>query len=185
MKSVQHGDTLSPILSLLHLKRYSVEYDIVSMLVSISTGEHLNNLRLADDMQFANNEEELTGRLNKSYKDGSKGLCKEKKFQKSEITMGRWWVQVSLGIFFWKSSQNSSKQVLILWSSIPCICILSVYTLLKVVSYYDWSVLSMSVMGFKKKYGWGAGMGGWVGGWDELYQSLFWILLIFLTLQSP
>ena len=30
-------------------------------------------------------------------------------------------------------------------------CILSVYTLLKVVSYYDLSVLSMSVMGFQKK----------------------------------
>ena len=33
--------------------------------------------------------------------------------------------------------------------------ILFVYTLLKVVSYYDLSVLSMSVMGFKKKFGWG------------------------------
>ena len=37
-------------------------------------------------------------------------------------------------------------------------CILSVYTLLKVVGYYDLSVLSMSVMGFQKKFGW-----GWVG----------------------
>ena len=35
-------------------------------------------------------------------------------------------------------------------------CILSVYTLLKVVGYYDLSVLSMSVMGFQiKKFGWG------------------------------
>ena len=41
-------------------------------------------------------------------------------------------------------------------------CILSVYTLLKVVSYYDLSVLSMSVMGFQNKFGWGGG-GGWVG----------------------
>ena len=32
------------------------------------------------------------------------------------------------------------------------ICILSVYT--EVVSYYDLSVLSMSVMGFQKKSGW-------------------------------
>ena len=39
------------------------------------------------------------------------------------------------------------------------ICILSVCTLLKVVSCYDLSVLSMSVMGFQKKFGW-----GWVGG---------------------
>ena len=30
-------------------------------------------------------------------------------------------------------------------------CILSVYTLLKVVGYYDLSVLSMSVLGFQKK----------------------------------
>ena len=30
-------------------------------------------------------------------------------------------------------------------------CILSVYALLKVVGYYDLSVLSMSVMGFQKK----------------------------------
>ena len=38
-------------------------------------------------------------------------------------------------------------------------CILSVHTLLKVVGYYDLSVLSMSVLGFPKKFGWG----GWVG----------------------
>ena len=39
-------------------------------------------------------------------------------------------------------------------------CILSLHALLKVVGYYDLSVLSMSVMGFKNKFGW-----GWVGGW--------------------
>ena len=33
-------------------------------------------------------------------------------------------------------------------------CTLSVHTLLKVVGYYDLSVLSMSVMGLKK-FGWG------------------------------
>ena len=44
-------------------------------------------------------------------------------------------------------------------------CILSLYTLLKVVSYYYLSVLSMSVMGFQKKFGWGRV--GWVGGWVE------------------
>ena len=38
-------------------------------------------------------------------------------------------------------------------------CILLVYTLLKVVNYYDLSVLSMSVMGFQKSLD-----GGWVGG---------------------
>ena len=72
------------------------------------------------------------------------------------------WVQVSLGIFIvGKSSQNSPKSVLIFWSSIPCVFCL--YILLKVVGYYDLSVLSMSVSdGFpKKKSGWG--VGGWVG----------------------
>ena len=39
-------------------------------------------------------------------------------------------------------------------------CIPSVYTLLKVVGYYDLSVLSMSVMCFQKK----RLDGGWVGG---------------------
>ena len=38
-------------------------------------------------------------------------------------------------------------------------CIVSVYTLLKVVGYYDLSVLSMSVMGLKKCLD-----VGWVGG---------------------
>ena len=63
-----------------------------------------------------------------------------------------------------KSSKNSSKPVLIFWIFF-IICILSVYTLIKVVSYYDLSVLSMSVMGFQKKFGWGGwvGLGGWVG----------------------
>ena len=60
-----------------------------------------------------------------------------------------------------KLSQNSPKPVLIFWSSTPCVFCLYV-TLLKVVSYYDLSVLSMSVMGFKKKV-W-MGVGGWVGG---------------------
>ena len=60
-------------------------------------------------------------------------------------------------------------------------CILSVYTLLKVVCYYDLSVLSMSVMGFQKK----SLDGGWVGGWGELYPSFFKIFGICLTLQSP
>ena len=38
-------------------------------------------------------------------------------------------------------------------------CILFVYTLLKVVSYYDLSGLSMSEMGFQKRFD----GGGWVG----------------------
>ena len=70
------------------------------------------------------------------------------------------WVKVSIGIFFF----FKSPQILIFWSSIPCI--LSLYTLIKVVSYYDLSVLSMSVMGFQKK----SLEGGWVG-WGEVYPS--------------
>ena len=54
-------------------------------------------------------------------------------------------------------------------------CILSVYTLLKVVSYYDLSIMSKSVMVSKKKVWMG------VGGWGELYPSFFGF---FLTLQS-
>ena len=60
-------------------------------------------------------------------------------------------------------------------------CILFVYTLLKVVSYYDLSVLSQcQCQWFPKKKVW---MG--VCGWGELYPSLFGIFGIFLTLQSP
>ena len=40
-------------------------------------------------------------------------------------------------------------------------------TLLKVVSYYDLSVLSMTVMGFQKKFG------RMVCGWGDLYPSFF------------
>ena len=76
------------------------------------------------------------------------------------VYYGSGWVQVSLVIFFGgKSSQNSSKPVLIFCRSIPSV--LFCYTLLKVVTYYDLTILSMSVMGFQKKeFGW-----GWVGGW--------------------
>ena len=38
----------------------------------------------------------------------------------------------------------------------------SVCTLLTVVCYYDLSVLSMSVMGFQKKFGWGMGFLGFL-----------------------
>ena len=59
-------------------------------------------------------------------------------------------------------------------------CILFVNTLLKVVSYYDLSVLSMSVMGFPKKR-----LDRGMGWWGELYPVLFWIFGNVLTLQSP
>ena len=55
----------------------------------------------------------------------------------------------------------------------------SVYTLLKVVSYYDLSVLSMSVMGFQKK------KFGWVGWWGELYPSFFWDFWNFVNFAKP
>ena len=80
----------------------------------------------------------------------SKGICKVKKYQKYELTMevGEW-IQVSLEKNYWK-----------IVPKLPyAMCILFVYTLLKVVSYYDLWFLSMSVMDFPKKIGW-----GWVGG---------------------
>ena len=53
------------------------------------------------------------------FSEDSKGLCKEK-LKKSEFTMEvGGWVQVSLKFLCGKSSQNSSKPVLIFWSSIP------------------------------------------------------------------
>ena len=66
------------------------------------------------------------------------------------------WVQVSLRIFFLENHPKSPKPVVISWSSIPCVFCLY---MLKVVGYYDLSVLSMSVMGFQKK------VWIWVGGW--------------------
>ena len=59
-------------------------------------------------------------------------------------------------------------------------CILSVYTLLKVVGYYDFSFLSMSVIGFQKKFGWGG-----VGGWGELYPSFFLYFWNFFNFAKP
>ena len=55
-------------------------------------------------------------------------------------------------------------------------CILSVYALLKVVGYYDLSVLSMSVMGFQKKV-WMEG--GWVGWALSKFCLDFWNLFNF------
>ena len=53
--------------------------------------------------------------------------------------------------------------------SIPCV--LCLYALLKVVSYYDLSVLSMSVMCIQNKTKFGKGVGSFLG--------------VFLTLQCP
>ena len=81
--------------------------------------------------------------------------------------------------FFWKIIPIIPKPVLIFGVvyHVNYVCIYS--TLLKVASYYDLSVLSMSVMGFHKKVWMG------VGGWGELYPNLFWIFGNFLTLQRP
>ena len=51
------------------------------------------------------------------------------------------WVGTGITRIFCKSSQKSYKQVLIFYCSIQCVLCLS--TLLKYVSYYDFSVLSM------------------------------------------
>ena len=71
------------------------------------------------------------------------------------------WVQVSLGIFFVENRPKIAlNECKYFGSSIPgTMCILSVYTLLKVVGDYDLSVLSMSVMDFEEKKVWMEG--GW------------------------
>ena len=84
------------------------------------------------------------------------------------------WVQSSLGLFFENHPKIPLNQYRYFGEVYHNLCIMSVYTLLKVVNYYELSVLSMSLMGFPKKIGWG--VGGWVG---------FWIFGICLTLQSP
>ena len=59
-------------------------------------------------------------------------------------------------------------------------CILFVYTLLKVVNYYDFENFVFECLGFQKnKFGWR------MGGWGGLHPSFFWIIGMFLTLQSP
>ena len=56
-----------------------------------------------------------------------RGFAKKTKFQKSEFTMevGEW--SHPEFFFFSKSSQNSSKPVLVFWSSIPCVFCLPLY----------------------------------------------------------
>ena len=62
--------------------------------------------------------------------------------------------------FLWK---NRPKTALVVYHDVFCLDIL-----LKVVSYYDFSVLSKSLMACQKKI--------MVGGWGEqLYPVLFWI----------
>ena len=78
------------------------------------------------------------------------------------------WVQVSLGIVIFKSSQNSPKLVLIFWGSIPCVfCLYIKNMLLKVVSHFDLSVLSISVIGLQKNI---LDRGGGLG---EFYPCFF------------
>ena len=59
-------------------------------------------------------------------------------------------------------------------------CILSVHTLLKVVGYYDSSVLSMSVRGFNKK----CLDGAWVGGVSSI-QVYFLDFCNFVKFAKP
>ena len=86
------------------------------------------------------------------------GALQRKKFKKIRDYYGSGWVGPGLtrSFFVWKIVRNGPKPVLIFWCSIPCVFC----TLLKVVGYYDLSVLSMSVIGFQNK----TLDGGWVGG---------------------
>ena len=90
------------------------------------------------------------------------GLCKEKNSKNPSLLwewVGRSRSHLEFFIFL-KSSQNSSKPVLIFC----CIQCVFWWYLLKIVNYYDLSVLSMSVMGFQKKS---------LDGSGELHPSLF------------
>ena len=93
---------------------------------------------------------------------------------------GNGWVGPGLTrIFFWKIVLNIPKPC---WSSIPCVPLCMLSTLLKVVGYCDLSVLSMSVMGFQKKVWMEV---GWVGGWGELYPFFCGDFLIFFNFANP
>ena len=59
-------------------------------------------------------------------------------------------------------------------------CILFVYTLLKGVNYYDFEYFVFECLGFQKT----SLDGGWVGGVSSI-QVYFWIIGMFLTLQTP
>ena len=61
--------------------------------------------------------------------------------------------------------------------------IYSVYTLLKVVSYYDLSVLPMSVMGFQNEEVWMGG--GWVGGVSSIQVFFYRFCLKFCNFAKP
>ena len=61
--------------------------------------------------------------------------------------------------------------------------IYSVYTLLKVVSYYVLSVLSMSVMGFQNEEVWMGG--GWVGGVSSIQVFFYRFCLKFCNFAKP
>ena len=75
------------------------------------------------------------------------------------------WVQVSLEIFFFENHPKIALNQYRYFGVVYTLCILSV------VSYYDLSVLSKSVMvSKKKKFGW-----GWVGGVSSIQVFLdFW-----------
>ena len=105
-----------------------------------------------------------------------RGCAKKQKVQKSEITIEvGGWAQASLG-FFLENHPKTPLYQSIFWSSIPYVFCL--YTLLKVVSYYDLSVLSMSVMGFQKNF-------GWEGWWMSTIQVFFLIFGIFFNFAKP
>ena len=95
-------------------------------------------------------------------------MCKEFFSQKSEITIE---VQVSLGIFF---VENLPKIALNQYTYFGVVYHMYSVCIYIVKSYYDLSVLSMSVIGFQKKFGWG----GWLGGVSSI-QVFFGIFFNF------
>ena len=60
------------------------------------------------------------------------------------------WVQISLGIFFFENKPKTSRPLLIYWSSVQCVFCL--YTLLKVVNYYDLSVSQLFDISYQQSH---------------------------------
>ncbi len=89
-----------------------------------------------------------------------RGFAK-KQNPKIRVYYGSGWVGGSHSEFFWENHPKIAVKQYWYFGVVYHVYSACIYTLLKVVSYYDLSVLSMSVMGFQKEKSLDGG--GWVG----------------------